>query len=165
MREPVEQEMILRRAAMTDAGRLYRWRTDPETRAASLNTGPIDSESHYTWLLKSLDDPNRQIYIAEYRGDPIGTVRADKMASGWRLSWTVAPEFRGRGLGIQMVRRLAASIDESIEALVKPGNAASITIAESLGMRFDKEEEGVLRFFRGPRPAGCAASANSEPNG
>ena len=108
-------------------------------------------------------DPNRQIYIAEYRGEPIGTVRADKVDSGWQLSWTVAPEFRERGLGIQMVRLLAASISGSIEAVIKPGNAASITIAESLGMRFDKEENGILRFFRGPRTAGCAASESTQP--
>ena len=127
MSKPSEQEVILRRARMTDAERLYRWRTDPETRAASLNTGPIEFEGHCAWLVSSLDDPNRQIYIAEYRGEPIGTVRADKMDSGWQLSWTVAPEFRERGLGIQMVGLLAASISDSIEAVIKPGNAASIS--------------------------------------
>jgi RimJ/RimL family protein N-acetyltransferase len=159
MRGPAEREIVLRRAAMTDAERLYRWRTDPETCAASLHTGPIEFESHCAWLVNSLDDPNRQIYVAEYRGEPIGTVRADKVDSGWRLSWTVAPEFRARGFGIQMVQRLAASISGSLEAVMKPGNAASIAIAKSLGMRFDTEQDGILRFFCA-RTAPCAASAS-----
>ena len=150
MPEPAEQEIVLRRAVVTDAEKLYRWRTDPVTRAASRNTATIEFEGHYAWLANSLADPNRQIYVAEYRGEPIGTVRADKVDSGWQLSWTVAPESRGRGFGIRMVRLLAASIRGSIEAVIKPGNAASIRIAEAAGMRFDKEEDGVLRFFRGP---------------
>jgi RimJ/RimL family protein N-acetyltransferase len=150
MPKPAEQEVVLRRAAVTDAERLYRWRTDPATRAASRNTATIEFEGHQAWLVKTLADPNRQIYVAEYRGEPIGTVRADKVDSGWQLSWTVAPESRGRGFGIRMVRLLAASIRGSIEAVTKPGNTASIRIAEAVGMRFDKEEDGVLRFFRGP---------------
>ena len=150
MPEPAEQEIVLRRAVATDAEALYHWRTDLVTRAASRNTAMVERDGHRAWLRNALANPNRQIYVAEYRGEAIGTVRADKVDSGWQLSWTVAPESRGRGLGIRMVQLLAASIRGSIEAVIKPGNAASIRIAEAAGMRFDKEEDGVLHFVRGP---------------
>jgi RimJ/RimL family protein N-acetyltransferase len=115
-----------------------------------LSTTSIEFEGHRTWLVNSLADPDRQIYVGEHLGVPVGTVRADRVAHVWRLSWTIAPEFRGRGLGVRMVRLLASSIQGAIEAVVKPGNRASIRIAEAAGMHFDKEEDGVLRFSRGP---------------
>jgi RimJ/RimL family protein N-acetyltransferase len=123
---------------------------DPATRAASRNTAPIEFEGHQTWLVDLLADPGRRIYIAEHLGVPVGTVRADRLDGVWHLSWTVAPEFRGRGFGIRMVRLLAASISGPIDAVVKSGNLASIRIAEGAGMHLDREEDGVLRFFRGP---------------
>jgi RimJ/RimL family protein N-acetyltransferase len=150
MTQPPDEEFVLRSASVADAARLYQWRMDPATRAASLNTAPIEFEGHHSWLVDSLADPDRQIYVAEHVGVPVGTVRADRRDDVWHLSWTVAPEFRGRRFGSRMVRLLVASISGPIEAVVRSGNVASIRIAEASGLHLDKEEDGVLRFFRGP---------------
>jgi RimJ/RimL family protein N-acetyltransferase len=77
-------------------------------------------------------------------------VRADRDPDGTchELSWTVAPSARGRGLGISMVQLLLAEVSGPVRAEVKPGNPASVRIAEAAGMRFDCEREGVLHFRR-----------------
>lgn len=145
------QGITLRPASVRDVESLYRWRTDAATRAASHNTSPIPFEEHVSWLVRLFADPTRRIYIAEHEGTPVGTVRADLRDGICELSWTVAPEFRGRGFGTKMVTLLATSISEPIEAEVKAGNIASIRIAAAAGMRLKKEADGVLHFFRGPR--------------
>jgi RimJ/RimL family protein N-acetyltransferase len=148
--QSAEPHITLRPATVADAERLYRWRMDPVTRASSLNSTAIEFEGHCAWLVNSLADADRQIYIAEHLGIPFGTVRADRVEDVWRLSWTIAPEFRGRGLGARMVQLFASSMHGAIEAVIKSGNRASIRIAEAAGMQIDNEEDGVLRFSRGP---------------
>jgi RimJ/RimL family protein N-acetyltransferase len=142
--------ITLRAASFDDAATLYRWRTDQATRAASHDTTEITFDAHTAWLTKPLADPTRTSYIAEHNGLPVGTVRADLRDGVCRLSWTVAPEYRGQGLGTEMVGLLAASIRGPITADVKLGNLASIRIAESAGMRLAREQDGILHFVRGP---------------
>jgi RimJ/RimL family protein N-acetyltransferase len=142
--------LVLRRASTSDGHLLYRWRTDPVTRASSHQSGPIDMATHLAWLDAALSNPRREIYIAEADGVPVGTVRVDREADACEVSWTVAQEARGRGVGSRMVAIAAASIPGAIRAEIKPGNPSSIRIAEAAGMRLDREDGGILHFRRGP---------------
>jgi perosamine synthetase len=141
-------ELTLRRASPDDGRLLYRWRTDPVTRAASHQGGPIDLATHLAWLTAALANPQREIYVAESGGVEVGTVRVDHAADSCELSWTVAPEARGQGVGSRMVALAAAAIPGAIRAEVKPDNPASIRIAEAAGMRLEREEGGILHFRR-----------------
>src|SRR5262245_19195642 len=125
----------LRGVAMEDARLLYAWRNDPETRAASRNSDTIDWTEHQIWLLRSLASPDRVIRIAVQEGTPVGVVRADRTSEGWELSWTLAPELRGRGFGGQMVRIFAAGLEGSISAVVRQGYRASERVAIAAGLR------------------------------
>jgi len=84
----------------------------------------------------------------EENGVPIGTVRADVSDGVHELSWTVAPNARGRGVAKRMVALLASRILEPIRAEVKPGNTVSTRVAEHAGMQFDCETDGVLHYRR-----------------
>ena len=141
----------LRRASMDDGDLLLEWRNDPLTRAASHTTSEITREEHQKWLKESLAHPNRQLYIAEEYGIPVGIVRADFDSTdhSTKLSWTVAPMARDRGVGKRMVALLADQIKGSVRAELKVGNVASARIAKGLGMQFEYEKDGVL-FFRRP---------------
>jgi RimJ/RimL family protein N-acetyltransferase len=66
----------------------------------------------------------------------------------WELSWTVAPNARGRGVAKQMVTLLAHQISEPIRAEVKAKNIASARIAEHAGMAVSREVDGVLHYCR-----------------
>jgi RimJ/RimL family protein N-acetyltransferase len=137
----------LRPVQMTDAECLLAWRNDTATRKASHNQGVIGLEAHITWLSNSLNKSDqRLLWIAEIDGVAVGTCRADRVENAWELSWTVAPEARGKGFAHQMLSKLVHYFDEPLVAQVKPDNIASIKVAERLGFVLDKQENGVLFY-------------------
>ena len=64
----------------------------------------------------------------------------------YELSWTISPDFRGKGIGKIMVKILADRLQAKIRAEIKKGNIASVRIAEYAGMTFKKEENQVLHY-------------------
>jgi len=145
----MNETIILRPATIQDADLLLEWRNDPETRKASHNTAEVQRDEHISWLSRTLNNPNRRLFVAEEDGAPVGTVRAELSEGVWELSWTVSPLARGRGVGKRMVALLASQISAPIRAEVKAGNIASARIAEHTGMEFDRETNGVLHYRRG----------------
>lgn len=145
--------LSLRRASMDDIDILLEWRNDPLTRAASHYTNEVTREEHENWLKATLVNPHRQLYIAEEEnGIPVGTVRTDFDPSdnSYELSWTVSPKARQRRIGKRMVALLANQIKSSIKAEIKVEHVASARIAESTGMKFEYEKDGVMYYRRPP---------------
>jgi len=140
--------LTLRPATLLDSDLLLDWRNDAQTREASHNTAAVRTDEHVGWLSKTLEDPSRRLFVAEEAGCPVGTVRASLSDGVWELSWTVAPNARGRGLAKRMVAKLAQQISEPIRAEVKADNVASARIAEYAGMELDREAAGVLLYRR-----------------
>lgn len=138
----------LRPATLADSDTLLNWRNDPETRNASHSPEVVSNAEHLKWLETSLNSPTRQLFIAEEGGVPVGSARADFLQGCHVLSWTVAPHARGRGVARRMMELLVDQISGPIRAEVKAGNMASVRIAESVGMKFEKEIDNVLHFFR-----------------
>lgn len=136
----------LRRAGTDDSDLLLRWRNDPLTRHFSRNSEYIRVEEHRKWFSASFENPNRQIYIAEAGGMPVGTVRADFDGQSYELSWTVAPEARGRNIGKQMVAGLMKTLSGPFRAEVKEDNIPSVKLARSVGLSLDREHDGFLYF-------------------
>jgi RimJ/RimL family protein N-acetyltransferase len=149
MIDRTEQKLSLRPATLEDAELLLKWRNDMTTRMASHTVDEVKLEKHIEWLKTTLQNKNRQLYVAEEKGTFVGTVRADFENGVHELSWTVAPEARGQGVGKRMVALLANRIKEPIRAEVKKGNDASSRIAECSGMKFMQEDSnGVLHYQR-----------------
>ena len=147
-----EREIKIRKATMEDARRLYEWRNDPDTRANSVHTEEIPWENHLSWLEKTLKDHKRDLYVVEEAGEPCGTIRLDDDGENWfEISWTVAPEFRGKGIGKKMTQKFfdeyLGDKKERVIARVKKENIASIKMIKSLGFVF-KQEEGGLEIWR-----------------
>lgn len=144
----------LRPAEMKDAEKLFIWRNDPETRHASHNTDEVVLESHFTWLKASLSNPEqRLLWIAEVDGIAVGSCRADRVGSAWELSWTIAPEARGKGFAHQMLSKLVRYFDEPLLAEVKADNIASIKVAEGSGFvlkRNGNKDGNTLIYSRKP---------------
>lgn len=136
--------MHLRPATMNDAGVLFAWRNDPETRANSVNSDPVAWADHCAWLKASLANPDRDLLIAELDGMPVGTVRIDR-GDETEISWTVSPEHRGKGVAKYMVA-LASPSGRAV-ARIKPANIASQKIAESVGFRL-AEVDGLQVWRR-----------------
>jgi RimJ/RimL family protein N-acetyltransferase len=135
--------MILRKVTIEDAKILLDWRNDPMTRAQSINGGEIKPEDHLVWLQKSLSNPDRFLFIAtDETGALFGNCRIDKELEDGReiyeLSWTIAPEWRGKGLGKTMLGELLKETvlkGKRLKAVIKRDNVASAKIAERFGFR------------------------------
>lgn len=138
----------LRKVTYEDWPMLLEWRNDEETRKNSHSTEPVTESSHKTWLNKVLADPSTQLFIAEENGIPVGTTRADfhKPLNDYLLSWTIAPNARGKGIGKLMVKAMADRLNGKMRAEIKSGNIASVKIAEFAGLSYKKEENQVLFF-------------------
>jgi RimJ/RimL family protein N-acetyltransferase len=148
-----EEGLVLRPAVKADARLLHEWRNDPETRRNSRHSEIISWETHEAWFAESLVSAERAIWICEERSQPVGVVRADANPNGWELSWTVAPEARGRGLGSQMLKQFVTTLDGSLVAVIRAGNTPSAKIAAAAGLvrvgpadhpEFEKWASGVL---------------------
>lgn len=145
--------VILRKAVMEDSDLLLMWRNDESTRMNSLNPAPVQADEHALWLDHSLRSADRSLFIVEEFGIAVGTVRIDSLSDGRKdLSWTIAPERRGTGLGKRAVKKIIEEHPDWIfVARIKARNLASIRIAEYAGLRLQREESGVLVFstYRG----------------
>jgi RimJ/RimL family protein N-acetyltransferase len=133
--------MILRPATWDDSERLLSWRNDAQTVANSIEGASVSPEAHTAWMLDGLKNPKRALLIAMVRGNvPAGTVRIDGADNGssCEMSWTVAPEWRGQKLGKQMVKlgvEKASKQYPLILAQIRPGNIASLLVAQHAGFR------------------------------
>jgi RimJ/RimL family protein N-acetyltransferase len=137
-------------ATMEDADLLFSWRNDPETRKASLSTRSIAFSDHIIWLSRFLKDESKKMYIARKGdGQPVGTVRVEKIDGRYELSWTVAPEARGNGMGKTMVAKMARMMSNPITAKIKQNNPASVRIAEHAGMTLIQRKNSIL-YYQSP---------------
>ncbi len=110
--EPLAWDMVgprpaprvtLRAATPADADRLLTWRNDPHTRAMSRSQDEVTREAHAAWLEGA--PPTRRSFVAERDGVAVGQVRLDDEGDGaHELSFTVAPEARGSGLAVELLR-------------------------------------------------------------
>jgi RimJ/RimL family protein N-acetyltransferase len=128
-----------RPARAADAELLLTWRNDAAVRAVSHTTHEVAPAEHAAWLARVLADPDRTLLVVEREGEPVGTVRLDREDDEATLSVTVAPEQRGRGVGVQAIREsteleLAARPELArVVALVKAENTASQRAFERAG--------------------------------
>ncbi len=145
-----ETPLLVRHARLSDEALLLTWANDPEARQNSFSPNPIPAESHRQWFRNRLRDlGNCRLYVVETgEGIPVGQVRFERQGPAWVISYSLAPQFRKRGLGRPLlVAALSKMRSEYPGALVlgkvKPGNLPSRKIFESLDFDTLSEEEGV----------------------
>jgi RimJ/RimL family protein N-acetyltransferase len=129
----------LRLATIEDSDFLFAMRTYPE--AARQSSGkPPTLEEHAEWIASSLMSPSRRILVAEENDDLVGTGRLDNHGEEVEVSWTVSPDYRGRGYGRQVIVELlgyAETVWPGVRcvAQIKPENVASLRAAFAAGFR------------------------------
>lgn len=144
--------MRLRTATMNDAAALHRWRNDPATKAASVEQASVEWTSHCDWLRGVLADPRRHLFIAEAGIHRVGTIRADCIARGYELSWTVSPDFRSQGYGSAMLGTAIAQLRGPFVAKIRKENERSIRMVEKAGFWKTGEDEEFIHWRFDPRP-------------
>jgi len=145
-----ELSLLLRPATANDAKLLFDWRNDPLTRENSINQAAVDWTAHVSWLTGVLEDSNREILIAECGGSPVGMARLDHSGGSCELSWSVAPAWRRKGVGGEIVRQAVGRVRGSVPfARIKRQNDASTKIVMALGFSWI-EQDGDVVVWQGP---------------
>jgi RimJ/RimL family protein N-acetyltransferase len=148
----------LRPALASDAVTLWRWRNDPQTRAASFSGGSVELADHERWLQETLGRTDRRLYVAHAEGTDVATARLDVQGAEAVVSLTVAPEWRGRGIGTRVIVALVTEAFRTpglrrLLAHVKPDNAASLAAFERAGFTpAAAAEDGALTLVCERRP-------------
>lgn len=151
-----EMPLRVRAATVDDEALLLDWANDRTTRRNAFSTAPITAEEHHTWFRGRLDDERDcRIFIGEaVDGVPVGQVRFDRHVDAWRISYALAPEFRGRRLGrplLEVAIRELARMDEPLllVAEVRGSNVASQRVFDSLGFEsVVGDDQDVITYRR-----------------
>jgi UDP-2,4-diacetamido-2,4,6-trideoxy-beta-L-altropyranose hydrolase len=151
--------LVARRALPTDEDQLREWANDPVTRANAFSQERIAEEAHAKWFRARLSQLDTCfIYVVETQDHvPVGQVRFDRKAQDWEIDYSLAPQFRGRGVGrplldAAMLALGGAGQDGFLVGHVKESNIPSQRVFEALG--FQRQRSGSVLTYRkalGPR--------------
>jgi UDP-2,4-diacetamido-2,4,6-trideoxy-beta-L-altropyranose hydrolase len=127
-------DLRLRRVQEKDCRQLWDWANDPDVRPVSFATEPISWERHLQWFHSKLHDPNAVLYLAvDSGGIPAGQVRFQIDDTKAAVSISMAPHFRGKGLGAVVLGMATMDLFQTtavtqIDAYVKLNNTASLQL-------------------------------------
>lgn len=137
----LERELKLRRVREGDCQLLFEWAVDSVSREASFHSAAISWENHSRWFAERLQDAQSVIYMGENAaGEAVGLVRFQIQREHAVLSVNVAPKFRGKGWGRELIAFSTRSLVRAhsvrrVAAFVKPENQASVRLFEASGFR------------------------------
>jgi RimJ/RimL family protein N-acetyltransferase len=133
-----QPDLRLRPVRDEDRRLLWEWANDPEVRAASFVSDPIQWEAHVSWFEAKLADSREapekcRMFIAEdEEGAAVGQIRFELRADeGWNVGVSLCKDMRGRGLATGLIEKgvrelLKRDGGSPIHAYVKPENVASL---------------------------------------
>ncbi|MDO7886994.1 bifunctional UDP-2,4-diacetamido-2,4,6-trideoxy-beta-L-altropyranose hydrolase/GNAT family N-acetyltransferase [Hymenobacter cheonanensis] len=158
----VEQQYAIRRATLSDAALYFTWANDPAVRQNAIHPEPIAWEVHHAWFSRRLHDADSYLYLLHTpAGNPIGQVRIefDSPERPGTIDYSLAPAYRGQGLGQVLLRRALQQLrldrpllaGGAVQGQVKATNQASLRVFEQL--RFVRQaavtlQEEVYAVFR-----------------
>ena len=141
-------EIKIRKALLEDSEFLFNLRNEESVRKVSGNPNIIPWENHQAWFKKRLVNPKSIIFIIELEGQSIAQTRYDLGGNGTALdgsdaevSIAVAKDFRGKGLGTEILKKTAEKFWETfpeiktIRAFINLGNEASVRSFSKAGYR------------------------------
>jgi RimJ/RimL family protein N-acetyltransferase len=123
----------LRPATSGDMMTIFEWANDPDVRILSFSQDPISIEEHEKWFSRKIKDETCIYLILLSEGKSSGQIRFDRQVdNSYVISFGIAREFRGRGLGTSILRLaedyLIQTVNEKFQLIgyVKKENIASI---------------------------------------
>lgn len=128
-------------ADLSHSKRIWEWRNDSLTRSMFRSQAIVSWEDHSIWYQKTLEQPNKFLYVGLNGLLPVGVVRFDPLGNhqdSFEVSININPLQRGKGFASHMLK-LALSIFKQeypgvkeITAEVKKDNIASNRLFSSL---------------------------------
>lgn len=130
---------------------LFQWVNDRDVRANAVDTSPIEWSDHRRWFEQIRTSTMNHIWIMELDGVPVAQVRLDSEGEAAIVSYSVDSDFRGRGFGRLAVEHAVDTASllgfQTLRAVVRRTNSASMRIFESVGFFRQDDETGVFTNF------------------
>jgi len=133
-------------ATLEDSHRVFVWANDELTRSMSFQPDPITCEEHERWFGASLESEQRELWIAREGGVAVGLLRLDFVSvsrDAAEISINLAPDCRGRGLGVRILREASLGAFErgvhELIARIRIENRASRRAFEAAGYSLQRE--------------------------
>ena len=149
--------LSLRKVINTDEDLLLIWANDPEVRKGSFKNHTITKDEHRIWFDKKHRDPNVLMWVFEVNNSPAGLVRLEKDNNEVVLSYQIASQYRGKGLGTKMLKMAMNEVENhwrniKVMAYTVPGNIASVKSMEKAGFCLESSsDEKIVMFFIKPK--------------
>lgn len=100
-----DAELTISPVSPDDELLLWQWVNDPVARRNSFNSGAISWDEHERWCAEKSTSPDCRRWILWAADLPVGQIRYEReSAAGARLSFSVAPGFRGHGFGTRLLQ-------------------------------------------------------------
>jgi UDP-2,4-diacetamido-2,4,6-trideoxy-beta-L-altropyranose hydrolase len=140
-----------RNATQYDCKLYWYWANDLLVRKNAFRQESIGWEDHKQWFTNKLADNGSVLLIVSLENIPIGQVRFDRDEKNYRISYTLAKQFRGKKLGTPMLAEAINFINSRVPltlvASVKESNLASVKIFRKLGFsEQSSDDEGVIHY-------------------
>lgn len=155
---PAICELSIRKVRDSDAGTLFCWGNDPESRRVSIENHPILPDEHLAWFsnLMQSDAKTTSAYIVENNGCPLGHIRFQlQEGTTYKISYGLDSAFRGLGLsaklislGIREHNKLVPQA--SYRAIVHQTNPASLRSLESIRFKRVSTSGEFIELALGP---------------
>ena len=148
----IEKNASLRSATKEDAELYFQWANDPDVRANSYQTADIDWNDHVKWFEDTLASSENALYLYSISEKPAGQIRLRMTEKKAVISYSVAHDFRGKGLGkwmlthISLLMRVAHPQVRQLEGWVKKTNVASLKAFQSGGYQVAEESSDSILF-------------------
>jgi UDP-2,4-diacetamido-2,4,6-trideoxy-beta-L-altropyranose hydrolase len=137
MTGPNPEALSIRKAKISDLLLYFHWANDSIVRENAINQQAITLEEHQIWLEKQLDNPNVILLLIECNFGPIGQVRFDRNGASYIISYSLAKQFRGLGLGVVALTKAINYLQQkhsfTLIGKVRESNIASRKVFERLG--------------------------------
>lgn len=129
------QEVIIRKAELSDMRRIFELSNDSVVRANSIHSEPIEWETHEKWFKDAIRDSLHKFFVVTtVAGDFVGVVRFRKEGGIWVVTIHLCERYRGLGLSAVALRlAMSRTRIKKYAAYVKPFNTPSQRLFESLG--------------------------------
>ena len=142
--------MRIRNIKKNDSEDIFLWRNDLQTREMSINQKEILFEEHSIWFKKSITNPDIDFYICEIESNKIGVCRFDhdKKLTQSRISINMNPEYRGQGLGGELLKNVIYEYKKKRKSIliaeIKEVNIISKKLFSSVGFKIIKKLNNII---------------------
>ena len=141
----LEEKIMLRPVQKEDCELIWMWSNDEGTRKASFFEVFIPWEEHVEWFNSRIADQNHYFYIiTDSQEKPIGQIRFSVKSDNAVVSFSIAPEFRGFGIGTKALKLGTQKLFQesnvnAIIAFVRVDNQVSLKVFQKAGFVVEEE--------------------------